>query len=132
MRECEFREQIIISTMKAFNVESIYKWIEAQNKLAQISNCHDKFLEDTFKFIMGNPRSLELPQWIKLIEFNRHPVGTTLNYDSMFSNGGLPSGLPELFNIWLSRPNGFEDLLQTAYIIFGNRPWITNVREKNT
>ena len=132
IREFEFREQILLSAMKAFNVDSIYKWIDAQNKLAQMSNYHDKFLEDTFNFILGRPRCIELPQWVKLIEFEHHPRAIALNYDNFFHGGCLPSGLPELFNLWLSRPNGFEDLLQTAYVIYGNRPWITNVREKNT
>lgn len=137
LKEFDFREQILCAAYRAFNIKSIYKWIEMQALSTKISHMHNMFLLETVAFVYGEPRSLQLPQWIRLIEASAESRATKVDIDKYFDKEKFPSTatysnlLTDFITAWVSRPNGFEDLLLSLYVIFGDRPYVTDVANKN-
>lgn len=135
LRDFNFREQVIKAAYMMFGSNSVYTWLRHQNQLANIGLLHARFIEETLTYIAtGKERATQTVQWIKLIEISNHKESSKLNIDDWFNTySGLyvPADIVDFIQLWVSQPKGFEDLLISLFIIFGNRPYITNVREKN-
>lgn len=135
LRDFNFREQVIKAAYMMFGSNSVYTWLRHQNQLANIGLLHARFIEETLTYIAtGKERATQTVQWIKLIEISNHKESSKLNIDDWFNTySGLyvPADIVDFIQLWVAQPKGFEDLLISLFIIFGNRPYITNVREKN-
>ena len=139
LKDFEFRERIISLAKSSFGEPSIFKWFNLQKQYANLSNLHIMFIYDTFNYLLGQPRKIQSIQWITLLEasIKTQTVSVDINkyFDKTFiksSSGYLPSKLTDFISLWLNKPNGFEDLLITLFIIFGNRPYISDVSENPT
>lgn len=138
MKSMEFRERIIKAAKDAFNSYSIYQWFLMQGNTETLTELHQKFIYDTLAFVQGQKRAIEAVQWIRLLEASEKTQGVKINVDRYFDNVNFKqeakfssSALSTFLVLWTSRPNGFEDLMITLFVIFGDRPYVTDVADKN-
>lgn len=138
LKDFDIREQLLHITKLLFGQHSFFKWLRLQTEHADLSDLHKTFLIETLEYLVGQPRRLETAQWIKLLEKAIKSEGVKINIERFFDKelyhsvdplSLLPSTLIDILVIWTSKPRGFEDLLLTLYVIFGNRPYITDVSE---
>lgn len=139
LNDLDFREKLLHNAKKLFNSISFFKWVDLQEKYGFLGDLHQAFLIETCEYLLTGERRVHVTQWISLIEkaiksssthidlnhfFNKNAIGKTVDYDKI-----LPSKLTDILILWSQRPRGYEDLLITLYVIFGNRPYITDVSE---
>ena len=136
LNDFDTRELLIRTVKHLFGTPSFFKWVKLQTEHADLGNLHEVFLTDTLEYLCGKPRTVETVQWIKMLEKAIKSRGITVNFERFFDrelyknyDEMLPNTLIDILQIWTSKPRGFEDLLLTAYVIFGNRPYITDVSE---
>lgn len=83
------------------------------------------FLYSTLNFIRTGRRSLSVFNWIELLDYHPTllPVVHRTQQDFMDDFGDLLRlPLPRLIALWLQQPMGLQDLILTAYVIFGALP----------
>ena len=87
------------------------------------SSLHESFLRDTLKYILEGSRSVNIISWVRMIngyeEYNLHK-------ERDLDLGNYPKIIKdftseELVQLWVSRDNGFEDLIITLNLFFGNK-----------
>lgn len=83
------------------------------------------FLYSTLNFIRTGRRSLSVWNWVELLDF--HPTVVPVAYrtrqdfkDEFADLLQLP--MSRLIALWLQQPMGLQDLILTAYVIFGPLP----------
>lgn len=126
IREMDFREQVLIQAFKLFKTDKLTTWIRAQNEKPSLSNIHNVFLLETIKFAAGiEKRSLENVQWISLIDYSDRAQAVRVDMDDYFHEDSkhcyVPIKMDRFIQSWVSQVNGFEDLLISLYVIFGDR-----------
>lgn len=126
IREMDFREQLLIQAFKLFKTDKLTTWIRAQNEKPSLSNIHNVFLLETIKFAAGiEKRSLENVQWISLIDYSDRAQAVRVDMDDYFREDSkychVPMKMDRFIQSWVSQVNGFEDLLISLYVIFGDR-----------
>jgi hypothetical protein len=98
-------------------------WMERQvNRNRFLYDQNYEFLLDTFKFIHTGRRSISnLLSWYQLLSEYPDPI-TGITQDRWNSTLRKISSIPteELMAKWLSHPTGLDDLMQTAFIMFGD------------
>lgn len=139
LKDFDTREELLRYAKQLFGNPSFFKWVNLQVNYADLADLHEAFLTDTLEYLVNSERRLETVQWIRMLEKAIKSVENTVNFDRFFDkelygrkvgyDKILPSNLVEILRIWTSKPKGFEDLLVTLYVIFGNRPYITDVSE---
>lgn len=141
MRTFEFREKVLQVAFKAFACDNMHRWFTVQSKLKSLSVMHEKFITETLDYISfysDKPRTIEVVQWERFIEHPTKLHNADIDIDSWFTTipGFGPNSVKVQTNIsdfltqWVSKVNGFDDLLICLNIIFGSKAAITNVREK--
>jgi hypothetical protein len=138
MKSMDFRERILKAAKDAFNSYSIYQWFLMQGNTETLTELHQRFIYDTLSFVQGQKRSIEAVQWIRLLEASEKTQGVKIDVDKYFDNVNFKqeakfssSALSTFLVNWTSQPNGFEDLMITLFVIFGDRPYVTDVADKN-
>jgi hypothetical protein len=138
MKSMDFRERILKAAKDAFNSYSIYQWFLMQGNTETLTELHQRFIYDTLSFVQGQKRSIEAVQWIRLLEASEKTQGVKIDVDKYFDNVNFKqeanfssSALSTFLVTWTSQPNGFEDLMITLFVIFGDRPYVTDVADKN-
>lgn len=138
LREFDTREQIIKHAKVLFGNPSIFKWMQLQLEHGEIGNLHEAFILDTLEFLTGKDRRIQVAQWISLLEKAIKSQAIQIDLAKFFDRekypqpiytDTLPGQLTDILQIWINRPQGYEDLLISLYVIFGNRPYITDVSE---
>lgn len=82
------------------------------------------FIEDTVNFIAGQPRSLNVYMWEGMLDaptnrlFTNFVLGIASRVGPITPVPFATVKCPLL--MWASRPNGFEDMLCTMRVLFGN------------
>lgn len=113
-----FKLRVIICVARLFR--GFERWLRLQAEFND--NVYDlnwSFLEDTVRFIRGKPRIYPLQNWIDLLR--EHPderVGSASprRYRDLQMQAGEFSNY---VGMWVTRENGFDDMLSTAYVLFG-------------
>jgi len=138
IKTMEFREKIIKAAKNAFNNVSIYNWLNTQKYANTVTSTHENFISETIGFVLGSPRSIQTSQWIRLLEVSEKAQSINLDIDKYFNRNNIQnqlkfssSLLTDFIVRWVSQPNGFEDMLLSLYVIFGDRPAVTDVADKN-
>lgn len=137
LRDFDFRERVLKACFKAFNSKSIYSWFIFQKNSEYFTELHNKFVTDTIRFTLGYRREIQNVQWISLLEANIKDQAVLVSVDEYFDseaksgNAMASSSLVKFVKAWTSQPNGIEDLLVTLYVIFGDRPNVSDVADKN-
>jgi len=131
LKDFDFRERLIKAAFSAFGTKSIADWIYLQSHQSSVSDLHKSFIVDTLKHIVTlEPRSMEAGQWIRIIEADDKTYNTIIDVRHFFSNSKgekVPASLTDFINAWLRVPKGFEDMLISLFVIFGERSQRTDV-----
>ncbi len=137
MNRFEFRESILKEAKQAFSFltgGSFQKWIQLQVDKDTVTNMHMQFLNETVGFIFGKYRSISVHQWFSLLEVNntsKH-ADNKLDYQGLDIDTSAIYSLEKVIQLWVSRDIGFEDLLCTLYVIFGERTAVTSTNWKHS
>lgn len=124
----EFREDILKTALVCFGTLSFFDWCNLQNKNIYFTSLHKKFLNDTFNFIETGNRSINILSWKSLLSLKEvGPNDTPLEYNindffrvSQGEDYRRSFRLADALSEWVSKENGFEDLLLTLNILFGS------------
>ncbi|WP_233875182.1 hypothetical protein [Paraburkholderia adhaesiva] len=137
----EFREKILIVALDAFGTASFSDWYATQAESPSFGDTHQRFLDDTLRFIRHGRRNLSLEAWASFLlpsEGGTRPVGASEFGDAAESSevageffsymqsaqpvtaGATTVLLADVIQQWTSRPGGIEDLLGTLHLLFGN------------
>lgn len=117
---------------------AITRWFDIQERNINLSKYHAVFLHDTLRFVMlGTPRSMCLETMYSILKHD--PSQFRYQGDVSWKNV-LPNGLHygnnmyaanNVIAMWLSQPDGLNDLLTTCNIIYGCRDMIQDVSDKS-
>ena len=131
MRVFSFREQVLTMAKSLFSFtagSSLVNWLKLQEDKPTVSEMHIKFLIETLNFILGYDRNLACFQWFSLLSADSTtlPAKTKISNDKNFIDHKADLFIfDDALQLWVSKPHGFEDLLMTMMIIFGERTAIT-------
>jgi hypothetical protein len=126
----EFREAALITALHAFGLPNFYNWYMSQLAADTVGDMHVRFLADTLKFLHTGRREMTLETWAQLVKPDSEairpitPCAMAKEYFRM-ENREYPLN-PALFSMadtiqqWCAQPQGFEDLLGTLHVLFGN------------
>jgi len=135
-KDLNFIKETIKAIKDAIDNKSFFKWLLMETKYAKLSNLHKNFLYDTLNYLASGIRDIEVAQWIKLIDYSSETNSVIVNIDDYFAKetkaslNSINSNLTYVIADWISKPNGFEDMLITMFIIFGERRYINDVSDK--
>jgi hypothetical protein len=130
LKSFEFRERLIKATFEVFMNFDFKRFLNLQNEKPTISDLHKVFIMETLEYVMANkPRTIEAVQWIRMIEAGQVDHRVQVNVDSYFNRETLgtdsslkiPNQTASLIHAWVSKERGFEDLLITLFVMFGER-----------
>ena len=124
-----FRRSVVAAAKYAFGLDFL-QWYRCQLAEGFVSDLHLKFLDDTMQFIMSGRRELDLMTWISLIEqagvqderaFSETSVSFFGKYFPGIQNSALMrTDTVDVLQEWVSQENGFQDLLLSLRVLFGN------------
>lgn len=119
----EFRKKVIDLAQSLF--AGNFNWFIRQDKNAAITDQNYMFLLDTVRFIATGRRRLSIYTWPTLLSYNV-PVGNTVDarneISQLFIDLALGTDVNTVIQKWLSHPKGFDDMMYTLNMLFGNIP----------
>lgn len=133
----EFRERVFIAALNAFGTKNFFDWYVIQTEAASTGSIHTDFLEDTLKFISTGKRDMCLENWQALIKMGANNGNSGMSPKAKEFFGILNdrplsdfaktndeafelARLESIIQRWCSVPGGFEDLLISLHILFGD------------
>lgn len=134
MHSMEFRERIVKIAAKAFIDADFGKWLMLQDYSKNTGGMHAKFLEDTIRYILTGTREYTHDSWIRMV--HALPASSKLpgkSIKEVIKQYPLyEHQMPQIITSWVSHRGGYEDLLQSLFVIFGTRRQITDVANLTT
>lgn len=130
LKSFDFRERLIKAVFEAIGSFQFKEFLNLQNEKPTISDLHRVFIMETLEYIIGNkPRSIEAVQWIRMIEAGQADHKVLVNVNTYFNRETLgtdstlkiPNSTGRLIQMWTSKEGGFEDMMITMFVIFGDR-----------
>jgi hypothetical protein len=127
----EFRKQVFIAALDAFGTDSFFHWYGAQMYSPSYGDMHRRFLEDTLLFLQEGRRTMSLETWAALvtIQDSGERVADLSDCAKEFFGVKVPDAqyrqpqnreIPEIIQRWVSHPRGFDDLVGSIHLLFGN------------
>lgn len=123
----EFRERVFKVALVAFGARTFHEWFFAQLHSPFVGSLQRDFLDDTLAFLTKGRRKMFLENWAALLHIDNADEGSmktsqiTREFFHLDGSVNFPATtIEELVQQWCSKPNGFEDLLGTLHILFGN------------
>jgi hypothetical protein len=123
-----FRERILKAALSAFGTSNFHEWVKLQVTNPYATNMHNKFINETLSFIEKGYRTVNVNTWFSLIDIaddvNKQAVHD-ININKFFrtnANHNLqrPVSLEDALINWSSQEDGFNDMLTTLMILFGD------------
>lgn len=131
-RQMDYREQVLLAALNSFGTRNFYAWYRIQRFSPLFGHMHQRFLEDTIKFISTGDREYSLDTWLSLLtgaasdDERRSPeidiVKKFFGLDAMdrpIGGVSINADLTGVIQQWVSRPYGYDDLIFTLRILFG-------------
>lgn len=125
-RSWKFRRSVVETALRLFG--NFDTWLKDQRANPHVVGTNRQFIEDTFNFIHGKPRTMSVVLWGDVI----HDAGDLRRLMTQQALGAEPtlSGSREstvlILQQWLARDNGIEDLILTLNVLFGERVLTTS------
>lgn len=140
----DFREKILLTAIRAFGTNDFFEWCELQKQSPFFTDMHRTFILDTLDFISGKQkRKIAIHSWPMLIQKREvttedRDIGFSIAkyFDNSRGQGlgdaplqpwmevdnfaPLERELPSVIWSWVSKDNGFNDLLMSLHILFGD------------
>jgi hypothetical protein len=127
----DFKEKVLIAALGAFGTENFLDWYASQLYSPVFGDMHRRFLLDTLYFLINGRRNMSIENWTALVsvndsgekleEFNpqeREFFGIK-DPDAQYRQPQNRS-LYEIIQLWVSHPSGFDDLVSTLHLLFGD------------
>lgn len=126
--DVDFVEDVVSAALHAFGTTDMYEWCYMQTKSPYFTVNHRQFLNETFDFIETGKRKFSHPTWLRLLKLelaSPEDAKTYFAYQDFFrvKDSVLlkpPMDVYTLIERWLSQPGGFDDMLQSLHVIFGD------------
>lgn len=127
----EFRKKVWIAALDAFGTSNFYEWFAAQHASPSFGDLHKRFLEDTLFFLQNGRRQMDLTTWTSLITINDSGERFSEPSAAVKEFFGIADAdhqwrrsenrqLTEVIQKWLSHARGFDDLVGSLHLLFGN------------
>lgn len=116
-RNLDFRLKVWDCAMRLFG--DFREWMQLQRGNANIIGYNLEFLRDTLKYITQGTRELSPLTWLDLLtEKSEH---SAIAHHLTLPELAIPANVStaEIIQLWCSHKNGFDDLLQTLFVLFG-------------
>lgn len=121
----KFRHEVLSNAFLAFNTINITDWLDSQKSSPFLSDLQKAFILETLGFVSGDSRTLAVSQWSNLLDTSTGRQSIHFNYEEVFGKLHTPepvkAPMHEFIKQWISRDNGYEDLLLSLWMIFGRR-----------
>lgn len=125
--DVDFLSDVVSAAVQAFGTTDLYEWCFMQTKSPYFTADHRQFLNDTFDYIETGRRKFSHATWMKVLRvrlINPQDALQPYNYQEFFRVSGPlhhrpSSSIYTLIERWLAQPGGFDDLIQTLHILFG-------------
>jgi hypothetical protein len=113
----EFKLRVLDTAMRLFG--DIKSWMLLQRNNPNLLGYNLYFLRDTMKYITTGSREMSPLVWLDVMSERSSHV--TQAHHLTLKELALPAEIdtPEVLQLWCSRPGGFEDLVQSLFVLFG-------------
>lgn len=115
----DFRRAILLHAKRLFG--DLHEWFRLQLHNPNVVGYNQAFVLDTVGYLKTGQRQMSVTTWFDLIQ--EGGKGHTANAVPTALQGHkgelTSSSSDELLQTWVSKPNGFEDLLNTLHLLFG-------------
>lgn len=117
-----YRKRVLIAARRLFKNFHTFAGMQVKNEYLYGMN-YD-FLQDTYNFILEGKRKTHPTNWMGL--FIEHPEPRPQDIPARFSKHtphkvlSVYLTVEDILAAWCARPNGFEDMVCTLYVLFGN------------
>ena len=127
----DFRKKVMIAALDAFGTDNFYEWFVAQHASPAFGDLHKRFLEDTLYFLQNGRREIDLTTWTSLITVSDSGERSAELTNEVKEFFGIPDAdhqwrrsqnrqLTEVVQKWLAPARGFDDLVGSLHLLFGN------------
>jgi hypothetical protein len=123
----DYRQKVLLVALNAFGTDDFMKWTMAQFAGPSTGELHAEFIEDTLDFIMTGKRKLHLTSWLPLLTLSDLNTNVTVPSEKIKTFFVEPETkvarnvkLIDVLQRWCSHEGGFEDMIQTLHILFGD------------
>lgn len=118
-----FRRKVVDLAQQLFSGN--FNWFIRQDTNALITDQNYMFLLDTVRFIATGHRRLSIYTWPTLLSYEV-PLGASVDsrkeISNLFIELALNTDVNTIIQKWLSHKNGFNDMMYTLNMLFGNIP----------
>lgn len=118
-----FRRKVVDLAQQLFSGN--FNWFIRQDTNALITDQNYMFLLDTVRFIATGHRRLSIYTWPTLLSYEV-PLGASVDsrkeISDLFIELALNTDVNTIIQKWLSHKNGFNDMMYTLNMLFGNIP----------
>lgn len=116
-RNLDYRLKVWDCALRLFG--DFRSWMQAHRNDANIVGYNLEFLRDTLTYITRGTREISPLSWLDLVsEKSTHsPAKHHLTLPELAVPANINTA--EAIQLWCSHRNGFEDLLQTLFVLFG-------------
>ena len=138
IRDIDVRERILKLAAINFGRAGITEWTSIQNKFAKVSYAHLEYILDTIGFIVCGKRNTSPAIWENLIRktsagpFVELEKSEELRLILKDVNSCVNGGISIQLNSWVGHLGGYEDLLYTLWLIFGDKSYAHSFTTKLT
>jgi hypothetical protein len=125
----DFRLRIIRAALAAFGSDDFGNWIIQQYQCPAVGTMHRRFIDDTLRYIHTGRREMSPMTWAEIIEITNNDKASEYSKevrayfgDTSYAANPFNNSIKvvDLIQMWVSVPNGIEDLLLTLHVLFGN------------
>lgn len=122
-----FKKKVVMLAAKIFNSYGDMNWFLVQDLNASLHAQNINFIKDTLRFLATGRRRISIHSWPMLIT-SEYASGVhedrSIGIRGIFLELGLDTTKTnnDLIQLWLSHPGGFDDLMFSLNMLFGNQP----------
>lgn len=133
IKDFDFREKILKFALHKFD-KLLLSWLKLQTKSPYAGELHSVFINETVEYVLDiRSRQIHVSQWIRLLDASVKRNNIETKCDKYFDpTQGFTKYLhlnvfTNFISNWVSKSDGYVDLLISLYVIFGARNDITDV-----
>lgn len=118
----KYRSQVVDSAIRLLGTRKVSTFIGAQLRNPYLYGPALSFLDDSLAFAMGSGhRTMSLRNWSAIMDVD--PAKKPIDVRRKLRLAPSPKDLmvEDLISQWISKENGFEDMLRTLYLMFGRK-----------
>lgn len=120
----EFTERVISCAVKVFGTTYLIDWIAAQPASPDWDEWNFRWIEETLNYVYrGKPRALSYNNWVSLlaIDGDDGPTQNSEAFKRLGDGSHHHATIADFIQSWLQNDGGFTDLVESLYVLFGNR-----------